>query len=93
MVTKQRDEAAPKVANHLDRQFQPSCPNEAWVRSITYIWTRTGWTYLAAVLDLFHCKVVGWSMARPMDAELASSALRMALQSRQPEPGLLVPSD
>ncbi len=93
VVTTQRDETAPVVANHLDRQFQPSCPNEAWVTDITYIRTRTGWTYLAAVLDLFHRKVVGWSMARRMDAELACSALRMALQSRQPEPGLLVHSD
>lgn len=59
----------------------------------TYIRTRTGWTYLAAVLDLFNRKVVGWSMSRRLDAELACSALRMALQSRQPEPGLLVHSD
>ena len=93
VVTTQRDTTAPVVENHLDRQFQPSRPNAAWVTDITYIRTRTGWTYLAAVLDLFNRKVVGWSMGRRLDAELACSALRMALQSRQPEPGLLVHSD
>ena len=93
VVTTQRDATAPVVENHLDRQFRPLRPNAAWVTDITYIRTRTGWTYLAAVLDLFNRKVVGWSMARRMDAELACSALRMALQSRQPEPGLLVHSD
>ncbi len=93
VVTTQRDATAPVVENHLDRQFQVSCPNEAWVTDITYVRTRTGWTYLAAVLDLFNRKVVGWSTARRIDAELACSALRMALQSRQPAPGLLVHSD
>ena len=64
VVTTQRDATAPVVENHLDRQFQPLRPNAAWVTDITYIRTRTGWTYLAAVLDLFNRKVVGWSMAR-----------------------------
>jgi transposase InsO family protein len=93
VVTTQRDAKAPVAENHLDRQFDPSGPNGAWVTDITYVRTRAGWSYLAAVLDLFNRKVVGWSVAPRMDAELACSALRMALQSRQPAPGLLVHSD
>lgn len=83
----------PIAGNILARQFNPARPNTAFVSDITYIRTGTGWLYLAVVLDLYSRKVVGWAMAPSMPAELVCSALRMAIQQRQPAPGLIVHSD
>lgn len=83
----------PVAANVLDRCFKPSAPNRAWVADITYIRTERGWLYLAAVLDLYSRKVVGWAMAPSMPAELVCTALRMAIALRQPAPGLIVHTD
>jgi putative transposase len=83
----------PVAANLLDRQFDVAAPNQAWTSDITYIRTRQGWLYLAAVMDLFSRKIVGWAMAPTMPTELVAAALRMALQQRNPAPGLLLHSD
>ena len=48
--------------NILDRAFEASAPNQKWVADFTYIWTAEGWLYVAAVIDLFSRRVVGWSM-------------------------------
>lgn len=85
--------ALPIAANVLDRQFNPMTPNTAYVSDITYIRTDVGWLYLAIVLDLYARKVVGWAMAPSMPAELVCEALTMAIQQRQPAPGLIVHSD
>ena len=85
--------ALPVAANVLARQFNPETPNRAWVCDITYVRTRSGWLFLAVVLDLFSRRVVGWSMAPSMPAQLVCAALGMAIASRQPLPGLLVHSD
>ena len=79
--------------NVLQRQFKPDKPNLTWASDITYVRTRSGWLYLAVVLDLFSRKVVGWAMAPRMPAQLVCEALRMAITSRRPKPGLLVHSD
>jgi transposase InsO family protein len=83
----------PIAENVLDRQFDASVPNEKWVADITYIPTDEGWLYLAAVLDLFSRRIVGWSMADHMRVELVSDALTMAIARRSPGPGLLHHSD
>jgi transposase InsO family protein len=83
----------PVAENVLNRQFAVTKPNRAWVSDITYIRTAQGWLYLAAVLDLHSRKVVGWSMAPNMSAQLVISALVMALQQRRPPPGLILHSD
>ena len=83
----------PIADNVLDRQFEPAAANESWVADITYIRTRSGWLYLAAVMDLFSRKIVGWAMAPSMPAELVCSALQMAISQRNPPPGLIVHSD
>lgn len=83
----------PIATNVLARQFDPSAANQAWVADITYIRTRSGWLYLAAVMDLHSRKIVGWSMASTMHAELVCSALKMAIAQRQPGAGLIVHSD
>ena len=79
--------------NVLNRQFNPTRPNQAWVADITYIRTRSGWLYLAVVLDLFARKVVGWAMSPSMQATLVCKALQLAIVQRQPAAGLIVHSD
>lgn len=79
--------------NVLDRQFTVSTPNTAWVGDITYIWTGEGWLYLAAVLDLFSRRVVGWAMGPRITRDLANDALLMALFRRRPKASLLHHSD
>jgi transposase InsO family protein len=83
----------PVADNVLDRRFNPSAPDQAWVADITYIRTERGWLYLAAVLDLYSRKIVGWAMAPNMPAELVCTALQMAIALRQPKPGLIVHTD
>jgi transposase InsO family protein len=83
----------PIADNVLDRQFKPAAANMSWVADITYIRTRSGWLYLAAVMDLFSRKIVGWAMAPSMPAELVCAALQMAIAQRNPPPGLIVHSD
>ncbi len=83
----------PVSANVLARKFDTALPNQAWVSDITYIRTRSGWLYLAAVLDLHSRKIVGWAMAPEMPAALVCTALQMAIVQRNPSPGLIVHSD
>lgn len=79
--------------NRLARAFTPKGPNRVWATDITYIPTKRGWLYLAVVLDLFSRKVVGWSMQPYLDRRLVLAALRMAITTRNPAPGLLHHSD
>jgi transposase InsO family protein len=83
----------PVAPNLLDRQFEPSAPNQVWTSDITYLWTTEGWLYLAIVLDLFNREVVGWSIQPSMTVDLVTDALRMAWFRRQPAPGLIHHSD
>ena len=83
----------PVANNLLDRQFNPSEANEAWVADITYIPTREGWLDLAAVEDLYSRMVVGWSMAENLESRLVVDALEMAVQRRLPDERLLAHSD
>ena len=79
--------------NMLNRQFEQAMPNRVWVADITYIRTRSGWLYLAAVLDLHSRKMVGWAMAPSMPAALVCAALQMAIIQKNPASGLIVHSD
>lgn len=85
--------ALPISPNVLNRQFNPTGPNQAWVADITYIRTRSGWLYLAVVLDLFSRQVIGWSMGSRIDTALVLNALLMALRRRRPKETVLVHSD
>ena len=68
-------------------------PDQVWLSDITYLWTREGWLYVCAVLDLFTRRIVGWAMASHMTRELVLDALRMAQAVRKPPPGLIFHSD
>ena len=83
----------PVAENLLDRQFDPEYRNESWVADITYLPTREGWLYLAAVEDLYSRMVVGWSMDATMTSRLVVDALEMAVLHRLPGSSLVAHSD
>lgn len=83
----------PIAPNLLARNFTAKAPNRVWVTDVTYIWTQTGWLYLAVLLDLFSRRVVGWAMSVHNDQSLALAALNMALCTRRPARGLVHHSD
>ena len=93
MHTTDSKHTLPVADNVLDRQFKPAVANLSWVADVTYLRTRSGWLYLAGVMDLFSRKIVGWAMAPSMPAELVCAALQMAITQRNPRPGLIVHSD
>src|SRR3984893_15973201 len=81
------------VYPNLARELKPSAINQLWVADITYIRLRAEFVYLAVVLDAFSRRVIGWALGRTLEAELAVTALRMALIERQPSPGVVHHSD
>ena len=86
-------QAGAVAANLLDRSFEADAPNRKWIADFTYIWTAEGWLYLAAVIDLFSRRVVGWSMQASMTAKLVADALMMAIWRRGRPDMLLHHSD
>jgi len=93
IMTTDSKHSLPLADNYLNRVFEAENPNEVWLADITYIWTDEGWLYLAAVLDIYSRRIVGWSMADNMRVELTLTALEMAIEQRQPDAGLLHHSD
>jgi transposase InsO family protein len=85
--------ADPIAPNLLGRQFAVDLPNTAWVTDVTYVWTREGWLYLAAILDLCSRRVVGWATGPNNDRTLALDALERAVAARRPMAGILHHSD
>ncbi len=83
----------PVAPNLLNRNFQVKAANMAWVSDITYISTREGWLYLAAVMDLHSGKVVGWAMDKQMTQNLVMDALKQAVGRARPPRGVILHSD
>lgn len=83
----------PVAENVLNREFAPNAPNQVWGTDITYLWTQEGWVYLAIVIDLYSRRVVGWAIDRRMKKALVIRALMMAVNLRNPPPGLIHHSD
>ena len=83
----------PIAPNVLQRDFERSAPNEAWVADVTYVATDQGWLYLAIILDLFSRRVVGWATSATNDRALALAALALAIRLRRPLAGLVHHSD
>jgi putative transposase len=77
----------------VERDFASSEPNRLWCADITYVRTWEGWLYLAAVMDCYSRRIVGWAMADHLRAELVVEALEMAVARRRPGPGLVHHSD
>jgi putative transposase len=83
----------PIAPNRLATMAKPQSVNQVWVGDITYICTAQGWLYLAAVMDLYSRKIVGWATSPALETSLVKEALEQAQKERRPPPGLLHHSD
>lgn len=84
----------PVAENHLNRQFNPVKPGQAWVSDLTYICTSEGWLYLTIVMDLYDRRIIGWSLSASMKAvETSIPAWKMAVKNRPIEGRLIFHSD
>lgn len=79
--------------NILNQNFNVRKTNKVWVSDITYICTREGWLYLAAILDLYSRRVIGWKVDKYMHSELVVKALERALEERTADEGIIFHSD
>ena len=84
VATTVRDRRSRPAPDLVDRQFVAAARDQLWVADITYIPTRSGFLYLAVVVDVWSRRVVGWSMATHLKTELVVAALNMALEQRRP---------
>ena len=91
--TTDSEHSLPVAPNTLDRQFAVEASDQVWAGDITYLTTKSGWAYLAVILDLHTRMVVGWALADHMKTELIENALASALGARDPEPNMLHHSD
>ncbi len=89
----ERNKAHQAAPNLLQRDFEVDKPDQKWLADITYIATLEGWLYLAAILDLYTRRIVGWAMSDRMTSNLTVSALNMALERRRPATDLIHHSD
>ena len=85
VTTTKRDKEARPAPDLVDRDFTATGPNQLWVADITFVPTASGFLYLAVVLDAWSRKVVGWSMANHLRAELVLDAMEMAIGQRRPK--------
>jgi len=92
-ATTKRNRTHRVAPNLLNRDFVADRPDQKWLTDITYIPTQEGWLYLAAVLDLYARRIVGWAMSDRMTSDLTIDALQMAIRQRQPQLALLHHSD
>ncbi|WP_371365441.1 IS3 family transposase [Pseudomonas sp. QL9] len=81
------------AANELARRFNVSRPNQVWCGDVTYIWAGGRWIYLAAVMDLYARRIVGWAMSNRPDSQLTGRALRVAYEARGMPQQLMFHSD
>jgi transposase InsO family protein len=79
--------------NLLNRCFKVTKLNRVWIGDVTFLATRTGWLYLAILLDLYSRKVIGWAMSDKNNKELVINALDMALERCKPQSEVLHHTD
>ncbi len=92
-TTTRREERTAVPPDRLQRAFGIRGPDEVWATDLTYVETRSGWLYLAVVLDVGTRRVIGWATARHLREALPLEALTMALGRRRIRPGLVHHSD
>jgi putative transposase len=92
-ITTNSDHKLARAENLLIRVVEIIRANRVWVGDITYIWTKEGWLYLASVMDLWSRKIIGWCFGVRIDKELVIKSLRMAIETRKIEEGLIFHSD
>lgn len=77
------DEAAPRPADLVERDFTASRPDQLWVADLTYVATWSGFVYVAFVVDVYSRFIVGWQTSRSLRTDLAIDALEMAIWRRK----------
>jgi transposase InsO family protein len=87
--TTQSDHPEPISPNRLAEAPKPTGRDQVWVSDITYVRTAEGWLYVAAIMDLYSRRIVGWATGASLAAALVLRALTMALRHRRPPAGLL----
>jgi putative transposase len=92
LATTDSDHPEP-IYENLAPGFRPRGPNQLWVADITYIRLRSGFVYLAVLLDAWSRRVVGYAVGNTLVVRLTLAALNAAVESRKPEPGLIHHSD
>lgn len=92
-VTTDSNHSLAVAPNTLNRQFNPTAPNQVWTTDISYVWTLEGWMYVAVVIDLYSRQVVGWAIEEHMKTSLCINALQMAYWRKKPAKGLMHHSD
>ena len=92
-ATTNSNHSLPVAPNLLNQNFSATHANEKWVSDITYILTDEGWLYLAAVMDLYSRKLIGWSLSERMTSKLVIDALQTALWNRGMPKNVIVHSD
>src|SRR5579859_698997 len=93
LVTTDSQHSDPVAPNLLKQKFEANRPDQKWLTDITVIWTKEGWLYLAAILDVCSRRIVGWSMSEQRYEQLGPAAFQMAVAQRRPKAGLLHHSD
>lgn len=79
--------------NLLDQNFQAQAPDQIWVTDITYLRCKSGWAYLAAIMDLYSRRIVGWAVGDRMHTDLVLKAIQRAIWRRRPKGPVTVHSD
>ncbi len=92
-VTTDSNHQLPIAPNLLDQDFSATAINQKWAGDITYLWTSEGWLYLAVIIDLYSCNVIGWSMNNRMTSDLVCDALTCALFRRGMPENVIIHSD
>lgn len=92
-VTTDSAHTKPVYADLLQQDFTAAGPNQKWVSDISYVWTATGWLYLAVVMDVYSRAIIGWSLQKRMTQQLVCDALTMALFRRSFPKGVIIHSD
>jgi transposase InsO family protein len=93
VYTTRRDPLATPASDLVERRFAATAPNQLWVADITAVPTAEDFLDRAVILDVFSRRVVGWSMADHLRAELVVGALEMAVWNRRPGAGVIHHSD
>jgi transposase InsO family protein len=93
MRTTRSDKSAPCPLDKVGRQFSADRPNRLWGADFTCVSTWSGFVYAAFVIDVFARRIVGWRVARSMEAQFVLDALEQALAQRRPTSGLIHHSD
>ena len=92
-ATTNSNHSLPVAPNLLNKDFTANEPCQKWVGDISYIATEKGWLYLAAIIDLFSRKVVGWALGDRMTKQLVINAMNQAISLEKPSEGLIFHSD